>query len=27
MDTCKGCGICAKECQASAITMEMERRG
>ncbi len=27
LNTCKGCGICANECYAGAITMEVERKG
>ena len=27
LDFCKGCGICANECHAGAITMEVERKG
>lgn len=27
LDTCKGCGICANECHAKAIIMEIERKG
>jgi 2-oxoacid:acceptor oxidoreductase delta subunit (pyruvate/2-ketoisovalerate family) len=27
LETCKGCGICAHECHAGAITMEVEKRG
>ncbi len=26
LETCKGCGICANECYAQAITMEVERK-
>lgn len=27
LDTCKGCGICANECHAGAITMVGEKSG
>lgn len=26
LETCKGCGICANECHAGAIIMEVERK-
>ena len=26
LETCKGCGICANECHAGAVTMEVERK-